>query len=102
MKDATMSFFKRLTRLLSASPPKDPFYHFTVVCNRCGEQIEGRVNTSNDLSQQDEDEGGGAVYFARKTLVGDSLCFQRVEVELTFDKDRKILGREITGGKFVD
>lgn len=97
-----MSIFKRLARFFTAAPPSDPFYRFTVVCNRCGEQIEGRVNTNNDLSMQDDEENGGTVYFSRKTLVGENLCFQRVEVELTFDKERHLLRREITGGKFVD
>jgi hypothetical protein len=34
--------------------------------------------------------------------MGEGLCFQRVEVNLTFDVNRKLINREISGGKFVD
>jgi hypothetical protein len=30
------------------------------------------------------------------------LCFQRIEVELTFDENRKLVDRQIQGGVFVD
>jgi len=92
-----MTFFKKLFR--SASAPTN-FYNFTVQCARCGEHIEGRVNRSNDLSV--EYESGRDVYFVRKTVMGNSKCFQQIEVELKFNVERQLLDRQIRGGIFVE
>jgi hypothetical protein len=35
-------------------------------------------------------------------LIGEGHCFQRVEVELTFDGTRRLIHREISGGQFVN
>jgi hypothetical protein len=74
------------------------FYTFTVICNRCGESLEGRVHLANDLSADDEGEG----YHAHKVLMGSGRCFQQVEVDLKFDASRKLLEREIQGGRFAE
>ena len=101
-----MSFFKRITHLFSGSRPGDQYaYWITVKCNRCGEIIRSRVDLRNDLSLDYGTEESQPVYFCRKTLMGDSAetrCFQRVEVELSFDKERHLLDRQISGGQFVD
>jgi hypothetical protein len=34
--------------------------------------------------------------------MGDQLCFQKIEVELTFDQNRNVIDRQIKGGKFVE
>jgi len=75
------------------------YYNFSVKCNRCGEVIEGRVDLNNDLSV--EYEAGGDVFFARKVLMGENKCFQRVEVELKFNSARELLEQHVTGGQFV-
>jgi hypothetical protein len=36
-----------------------------------------------------------------KTLVGNRLCFERIEVTLTFDENRRLLDRDITRGEFI-
>jgi len=41
-------------------------------------------------------------YFIRKVLIGDKYCFERIEVELTFDGSRKLVDRQISGGEFID
>jgi hypothetical protein len=51
---------------------------------------------------QDAEEGGELSYLCRKTLMGDQGCFQRIEVELIFDAQRRLVERNITGGEFVD
>ena len=33
--------------------------------------------------------------------MGSGKCFQRVEVELTFDKNRKLINKEIQGGALI-
>ncbi len=75
------------------------YYTFSVKCNRCGEVIEGRVDLNNDLSVEYEE--GGDVFHARKILIGENRCFQRIEVELKFNTDRKLLEQHVTGGQFV-
>jgi hypothetical protein len=99
-----MSFFKRLGNIFSGPQrTDDPSYWFTVKCKRCGETIRGRVDMRNDLSQQYGEDGGKTTFFTRKVVMGSgSLCFQQIEVELTFDENRKLVNRQIQGGEFVD
>jgi DNA-directed RNA polymerase subunit N (RpoN/RPB10) len=97
-----MGLWKKFTSLFSpASNPEGLASMITVRCNRCGEIIQARLNLYNDLSIQ-YDDTGAATYFCRKMLMGKGHCFQRVEVELTFDANRKLLNKEITGGQFVE
>ena len=97
-----MSFFKKLSGIFKAGGKDDDVsYWFTVQCSRCGEQIRARVNKRNDPSIN-YDENGKATYFCRKVIMGDQLCFQKIEVELTFDQNRSVINRQIKGGKFVE
>jgi hypothetical protein len=99
-----MGFLKKLSTLFSpaASSKRDGGYWIAVRCHRCGEIIRARVNLSNDLSPN-FDEGEEKVnYFCRKTLIGDQRCFQQVEVELTFDANRRLVERQIHGGEFIE
>ena len=91
-----MGFLKKLFGSGGTSSRED-FFTFTVVCNRCGETIEGRVNMSNDLSLKDE---GG--YHVRKVLMGSGHCFQQIEVMLDFDASRNLTDNQISGGKFTE
>ena len=91
-----MGFLKKLFGGGETSSGSD-FYTFSVGCDRCGEIIAGRVNMSNDLSL--DDEGG---YRVRKVLMGGGRCFQQVEVTLRFDASRKLLEKQVSGGKFVE
>jgi len=71
-------------------------YWVHVRCRRCGEPIKTRIDLRNELSPRDE---GG--YFVRKTLVGSGRCFERVEVTLIFDENRRLVDREIEQGDFI-
>ena len=93
-----MGFLKNLFSVPTAA--KTDFYSFAVKCARCGEIIDGRVNLSNDLSLEFEDNRN--VYFGRKVLMGSGKCFQQIEVDLKFDPSRKLLDRQATGGDFVE
>ena len=95
-----MSVFKKLTGFF-ASKSGAPTDWVVVKCNRCGEVIRSRVNLYNDLSLE-YDESGKATYFCRKVLMGEGRCFQRIQVELTYDANRRLVSREITGGVFVE
>ena len=68
-----------------------------IKCNRCGELVEGRVDLDNDLSLSDE----GHTYIVRKGLIGNNRCFQRIEVEMQFTSDRKLIEQDGHGGTFV-
>ncbi len=97
-----MGFWKRLTGLFSGPGQADSGYWITVQCNRCGETVRALVNLANDLSVNygENDETTG--YYCHKGLMGDGRCYQVIEVELTFDANRRLINREISGGKFVD
>jgi len=91
-----MGFLKKLFGGGTTSSSSD-FYTFDVICDRCGETIQGKVNMSNDLSL--DDEGG---YHVRKVLMGGGHCFQRIEVMLKFDASRQVQDQQVSGGKFVE
>jgi hypothetical protein len=93
-----MNFLKKLF-----GPPAKPekrYYTFSVKCLRCSELIEGRVDLDNDPSVEFEE--GGDVYYARKVLIGESRCFQRVEATFKFTPARTLIERQVTGGEFVE
>ncbi|HUE98196.1 MAG TPA: hypothetical protein VMN99_03015 [Anaerolineales bacterium] len=92
-----MGFLKKLFGGVTSKPEKR-YYVFNVKCNRCGEILEGRVDLDNDLSLDYEDN---SVYFGRKVLIGSSLCFQQIEVELKFNSSRQLLEQQVTGGQFT-
>ncbi len=74
----------------------DNAYWLYVRCNRCGEAIKTRIDTRNDLSLQDDGS-----YTARKVLTGNRHCFERIDVTLTFDSQRRVTDREINRGVFI-
>ena len=95
-----MSFFKNLSSLFKSKPDASAYW-VRVKCSRCEEIIQARINLYNDLSL-DYEGSGKSNYYCRKTLMGEGRCFQRVEVELTFNDQRRLIERKISGGQFVD
>ena len=71
-------------------------YWIYVRCNRCGEVIKTRLDLQHNLYPRDE---GG--YIARKTLVGNQLCFERIEVTLIFDAQQRVVEKDIAQGQFI-
>ena len=97
-----MNLLERISKLFSTSSSRDEAgYWIYVCCDRCGETVGARINLYNDLSIDYEGEKG-ETYLCRKTIVGRQGCFQRVEIELRFDRNRKLIEREISGGIFVE
>jgi len=94
-----MSAFKNI--FLPTPTTKGTYYKFSVKCKRCGEIIPGQVNVNNDPSVE-FNEKGKPFYTCRKVLVGSNLCFQKIEVVLKFNEKRGVIGREITGGDFIE
>jgi hypothetical protein len=92
-----MGFLDSLKSVFAGEPGQDNAYWVYVRCRRCGEFIKTRIDLSNDLSLNEE---GG--FIVNKTLIGGSqLCFERIEVSLTFDSNRQLIERDIRGGDFI-
>jgi hypothetical protein len=96
-----MSFFKKLGALFSAPNVDNRSFWLYVKCETCGEILKGRVDLYNDLSVQYKDSGSGVSYFCRKVFVGSNRCYKPIEVQLTFDKNRRLVSEEIKGGVTV-
>jgi len=80
----------------------DRDYWIEVKCNRCEEIIQGRVDLSNDLSVDYDENNDEVTYFCRKVIIGQQRCFQPIEVILKFDRNRALVGHTISGGKFIE
>ena len=93
-----MNFLKKL--FAPREPYTKSYFVFDVKCKRCGETITGRIDLDNDLSV--EYEAGGDVFYARKVLMGENKCFQRVEVKIKFNAERQVIEKEIIGGEFIE
>ncbi len=91
-----MGFFKSLASIFTGQNQSDAAYMLHVRCRRCGEVISTRVDLRNALNPNDE---GG--YTSRKTLVGNQTCFQRIEVTLKFDQNRRLIDQEVIHGEIV-
>jgi hypothetical protein len=97
-----VGFLNKITSLLFGSGEGDQdVYKVTVRCSRCSEEIPVRVNLRRELTPQyGEDEGA---YYVHKGVVGngENRCFQAIDVRLTFDAQKRLVSREISGGEFV-
>ncbi len=89
-----------LKKLFSRAPkrPEKRYYVFSVKCLRCGESVTARVDLDNDLSV--EYEPNGDVYYARKIIIGENRCFQRIEAQFKFNQNRESIEKQIAGGMF--
>ncbi len=99
-----MGFLKNLGNIFSPRrSDSDRFLYLYVQCSRCGEKLQARVDTWNELTPNyDDNSDNPSSYFCRKVLVGEELCFQPVELSLTFNKVRKLVKQGISGGKYID
>ena len=97
-----MAFLKKLSSVFSSSSGagKEAYWLYAR-CASCGEKLCTRVNLNNDLSVNYGEKDSQNNYVCRKTLVGNQHCFQRIEIKLTFDANRKLIEREIVGGMFI-
>jgi hypothetical protein len=89
--------------MLSPQPKTDDWALWVEVkCNRCGEIIRARIDLRNDLSVEYGENDADTVYFCRKGLMGSGRCYVPVDVELTFDRNHKLIHHEVRGGTFVN
>jgi hypothetical protein len=101
-----VNLFKRWTSGAKSKAKKDPAgYVIEVKCDRCGEIVRTRINLYNDLSlvyADEEGASGQAGYICNKSLMGSGQCFQRIQVELRFNENRKLVEKQIQGGRFLE
>lgn len=94
-----MGLLKRLSSLFASGGEAGVLWIY-VRCNACGEVIASRINLANDPSPTYE--GGDRAFYLHKTLIGSRRgCYRPIEVELTFDANRRLTSQEVRGGTFV-
>jgi hypothetical protein len=102
-----MGFLKKLFSSLSGGgggADEGHIHREYIRCSRCGEQIAVRVDLRNELTAEyDAEEDREGDYVWRKGIVGSgqNRCFQTIEVELSFDANRQLASRSISGGEFI-
>jgi hypothetical protein len=99
-----MNILKKLSKVLSSPPPKTGrAIYLYVQCNKCGEKLRARVDVWNELTPDyEENNENAASYHCRKVLIGDKKCYQPIELKLKFDKDHKLIDKQIYGGKYIE
>ena len=96
-----MSFLRNLANLFTGGSRGDermlPIY---VLSLRCNEPLAADVDLLSALSEADEDD---AAYYTRKVLQGSgrNRCFAQVEVELWFDRNKKLIRNKVSGGRWL-
>ena len=96
-----MRFLKKLVSLFSGGGGGDnralPIYVFST---RCREPIMAEIDLVNSLSRDEESDDK---YYTRKVLQGSgkNRCFTQVEVEIWFDRGKKVSHYEVTGGRWL-
>ncbi len=97
-----MSFLKKIASALSPkSTDEGDVLWVYARCDKCGEMLKTRLNLRHDLTPNYSAGGRVADYVVRKVLIGSQRCFEPIEVTLTFDPQRRVTSREITGGQFI-
>jgi hypothetical protein len=97
-----MGFLSKIVSLLRNSGDEERgIYRTTVRCSRCGEEIPVRINLNRELTPQYGEEE--VAYYVNKGVVGsgENRCFQTIDVHLTFDAQKRVISRQISGGAFV-
>ena len=94
-----MGLLKKLSGLFSSGGEANVLWLY-VRCEACGEVIASRINLANDPTPTYE--GGDRAFYLHKTLIGSRRgCYRPIEVDLTFDANRRLTSREVRGGTFV-
>jgi len=92
-----MDLLKKLFSGGGGSRSDDRGVYFYVQPKMCKEILRVRVDPMNDLSRMDDGDG----FYARKMASGHRCPFQ-AELEIVFDKNRRIKSTDVTNGTLVD
>lgn len=92
-----MGFFDSLKAFFTGYAASKNYMNVTIQCKRCGELIQSRVDLNNDLSYEGNGDSSGFV--CRKGMMGTgaNYCYEKFEVTLRFDEQKKVLSTEIIG-----
>lgn len=72
--------------------------YYYVRPHRCDDILRIRIDTHNDLSQRDDDNG----YWVRKLASSANYKCNQIEITLYYDSNRRLENQEIQGGTFVE
>ena len=95
-----MSFLKKIQSFFRFYPQTNALWIY-VQCKYCHEPLKTRVNLASQLSVYYDKKGITKGYFCRKTIIGSHGCYRPIEVELNFDANKRLVGKEINGGSFL-
>ena len=97
-----MGFLSKLFGPLFGKTPTGDGRYMTVyaLSHRCREAVTGQIDLMNEISLDDEGQGG---YYVRKVLhtSGKGRCFAEVEVEAWLDSSKRLLRHEVHGGRWL-
>jgi len=85
-----------LDKLKSFLTPPPDVVSLYLVCNRCGEKLKLRIHMNSEVSQADN----GKTFFCQKEALSTK-CFQRIPIRVEFDSRRRMVRKEIEGGRFI-
>jgi len=74
---------------------------FNIKCAKCGEKLKVLVNKATDLQDQYLDEGEAGFAYTLKKEAMDEKCFSIMTIIASFDRDKKLLSKDIQGGEFI-
>lgn len=96
-----MSFLQKLASLFSGGGGGGsrtlPIYVFS---HRCREPIMAEIDLVNTLSRDEENDNE---FYTRKLLQGSgqNRCFTQVEVQIWFDRGKRVSRYEVDGGRWL-
>ena len=71
-------------------------------CGKCGEEITIHVNRRTDIQNHYLEPGEeGAAYNLRKEILGKK-CPNLIRIDVDFDKNYRVIRKDIEGGSFID
>lgn len=88
-------------RKLVGGEASSPHHWIYVRCLHCGEDIKTRLDLAHDLSVRYDEGGEVAGYFTRKTLIGGGPCFNQIQVEIEFNRQRQATEHRVHGGELL-
>jgi len=92
-----MGFIDSLKAYFTGYAASKNYIYVTIRCKRCGELIQSMVNLNNDISYEENGDSSGFVCHKGMMGTGTNYCYEKFEVTLRFDEQKKVLSTEIIG-----
>jgi hypothetical protein len=68
--------------------------------NKCGHKIRVVLRKSYDIQRVYDDQDQEAAFMINKLIICDK-CFNKINIDIKFDKRYNILSRKIDNGEFI-